>query len=156
MSRYASNTNVPIGRSQEELKDILRRYGADGFGTMERGGIAMVLFEFNGLGIRIDVTLPDRADKEFNETDTGRARSEDAAHKAYEQAVRQRWRALLLAVKAKLEAVACGISTIETEFMPFVVMPDGQTLGTHLLPKLRQIAVEGNPLKALPAPPTAS
>ncbi|MDR0720667.1 MAG: hypothetical protein LBF78_13600, partial [Treponema sp.] len=49
----------------------------------------------------------------------------------------------LLAIKAKLEAIECGISTIEKEFMAFVIMPNGISLGDHLIPELKKIAGTG-------------
>ena len=66
-----------------------------------------------------------------------------------EQAVRQRWRALLLAIKAKLEAIECGISTIEEEFMAFVIMPDGKPLSSHIIPKLQTMVKTGKMPKLL-------
>jgi hypothetical protein len=47
----------------------------------------------------------------------------------WEQACRQRWRALALVVKAKLEAVQSGIATFEDEFLAYTMLPerrDGQ------------------------------
>ena len=41
------------------------------------------------------------------------------------QACRQRWRALLLIIRAKLEAVESGITTLESEFLANIVLPDG-------------------------------
>src|SRR5262245_44396717 len=64
--------------------------------------------------------------------------SPDAAFKEWEQACRQRWRALALAIKAKLEAVESGIATFEEEFLAYVVMPDGQTVGQHVLPNVER------------------
>ena len=146
---YASSTSVSPERSQEEIKRQLRRYGADRFGVMEERGSAAVMFEFNGLTIRIVVSLPAENDAEFSTTETGRERAPAAKAKAWEQAIRSRWRALLLAIRAKLEAVEVGISTIEREFMPFVVMPDGRTLDEHITPKLQQYAQSGEMPKLL-------
>jgi hypothetical protein len=144
---------VGVERSQEQIKSTLRRYGADGFGVMEQRDQAAVMFQFKRLTIRIAIELPLRDSAEFTSTGTGRRRRENAALLAYEQSVRQRWRALLLAIKAKLEAVETGISTLETEFMPFVVMPDGRTIGQHLLPRLEAAASSGKlPQLALPLP----
>ncbi len=55
---------------------------------------------------------------------------------AYDQACRQRWRALLLVIRAKLEAVTVGISTIETEFLANIVLPDNTTAGEWMLPQI--------------------
>ena len=45
-------------------------------------------------------------------------------------------RALLLVIKAKLEAVTAGISTIETEFLANIVLPDNTTAGEWMLPQI--------------------
>lgn len=147
---YASGTSVTPEKSQADIQRTLMRYGADGFGVFQRAGMASVGFEFKGLSIRIDVTLPDMNDKKYQQTGNGRSRKLESMRNAWEQDVRCRWRALLLAIKAKLEAVEVGISTIETEFMPFVVMPDGSTLGSKLLPRLLEVAKSGKMPKLLP------
>jgi hypothetical protein len=147
-NHYAQNTSVSVEKSQQEVQNILRKYGADAFGVMERKDIAYLMFEYNGLMIQITVPLPKK--EEFIKTDTGRSRKNNQAEQAYEQAIRQRWRALVLAVKAKLEAVESGISTIEKEFLAFVMMPDGKQLSDHLLPQLLQIASTGRVPKLLP------
>lgn len=54
----------------------------------------------------------------------------------FQQAGRQRWRALSLAIKAKLEAVASGITSFEEEFLAHVVMPNGKTLGSTIIPQI--------------------
>lgn len=151
MSRYAEGTRVSPERSQVEIRDALRRYGANNFGTMEGDDRAAVMFSIGGLTVRIMVELP--ALSEFKKTAQGRARTNSAARESQEQAVRQRWRALLLAIKAKLEAVECGISTVENEFLAFVVLPDGRTFGQLALPQLQDAAARGRmPALALPEP----
>jgi len=141
MGQYASSTTVSPEKSQGEIRETLRRYGAEGFGIMEKWDKAYVMFEFGGLMIQLTVELPKKDD--FEKTGAGRSRKTKAANDAYTQAIRQRWRALLLAIKAKLEAIECGISTIEKEFMAFVVMPDGRNLGDHIIPKLIEISKTG-------------
>jgi len=147
MGRYAENTKVSLERSQEEIKRVLRKYDADKFGIMEEKTQAHLMFEFRGLLIQMTVKFPDR--EEFKCTPTGNPRAETAIKTAWDQAVKQRWRALNLAVKAKLEAVEVGISTIEQEFMAFIMMPDGKNLSDHLLPEIRQIASTGKMPKLL-------
>lgn len=151
MTRYAAKTRVAPEKSLDEIRRIVGRYGAHEFGTLQRDRerIAEVYFAFKNLRIKIGVTLPTR--DQSKRTSTGRVRSQTSAiDEAHEQAVRQRWRALCLAIKAKLEAVDCGISTIEQEFMPFVVLHDGTTLGEHLVPRLKLIASSPLFVKALP------
>lgn len=50
------------------------------------------------------------------------------AAEEWEQACRQKWRALALLVKAKLEAVDAKISSVEEAFFADIVMPDGRTV----------------------------
>lgn len=150
MPRYANKTTVTVEKSKEEVMSTLRRYGCDGFGSYENKTGACVVFEVDKLSIKIEVPLPDR--DEFRTTDTGKARTVSSVAREFDQAVKQRWRALLLAIKAKLEAVECGISTIEKEFMPFVVMPDGRTLADHIKPQLQEYAESGKAPLLLAAP----
>lgn len=72
---------------------------------------------------------------------------------ASDQAARQRWRALLLCLKAKLEAVECGITTFEEEFMAHIVMPDGSTFGKWAGPQLQDMRERGEMPKSLMPPP---
>ncbi len=54
------------------------------------------------------------------------------------QAERQRWRALLLVLKAKLEAVESKIATFESEFLSHIVLPDDRTVAQHVMPLIAQ------------------
>jgi len=134
MARYAADTAVSQDRSITEIRATLRRYGADGFMFGEEGTRGMVGFRMAGRQVRIVVPLPDPEDDEFTHTETGRLRTASSAAGAYEQAVKQRWRALALVVKAKLEAVESGIATFDSEWLAYLVMPDGLTVGDHALP----------------------
>jgi hypothetical protein len=147
MAKYAQNTSVSIERSQAEIQKILRNYGAKRFGTMEDEDKLYLMFEYNNLSIQYDVPLPKK--EEFLKTDMGRNRKQNQAQATYEQAIRQRWRAMVIGVKAKLEFINDGISTFEEEFGMKVIMPDGQTLGSHLIPDLKQIAASGKMPKLL-------
>jgi len=126
--QYAAGTEVSSDRSRSEIERTLTRYGATQCLYGWSGGRATVGFTAHGRSIRFELPLPNRGDREFTRTDTGRTRSETAAADAYEKAVRQRWRALALVVKAKLEAVASGISTFEDEFLAATVLPGGATV----------------------------
>jgi hypothetical protein len=104
--------------------------------------------------VRFALDLPDPADREFTHTPTrGTERSAAQAEAAWEQACRQRWRALALAVKAKLEAVESGIATFEEEFAAYLVMPDGRTVWDHIQIPVRTAYEEGKvpPMLALEA-----
>jgi hypothetical protein len=65
---------------------------------------------------------------------------------------RERWRALLLCVKAKLESVSSKIETFEEAFLAHVVMPDGRTVHEHTAPRIAEIAKGGELKPLLPGP----
>jgi hypothetical protein len=127
---YAKTTSVPVDRSKAEIERTLSRFGASSFmyGWDGEARGAGIQFKMNDRLIRFTIPMPDR--EEFRVTDKGRKRpgGESAVDNAWEQAIRQRWRALALVIKAKLEAVESQIVAFEQEFMPFVVMPGGKTV----------------------------
>lgn len=148
---YARNTDVSPDRTQLDIQRTLRRYGATAFAYGWQGDDAQIQFELNDRVIRFQLRLPGLDD--VSQTETGRARKKGAAEKALEQLIRQRWRALLLVVKAKLEAVETNISTFEEEFLAWTVLPDGSTVAQHLLPALDKAITKGQmPRLALPGP----
>lgn len=141
--KYAQSTEVSSDKSRSEIEKTLQRYGASAFmyGWQDSG--AVVGFEMKGRSIKFMLPLPDRGSKEFTQyTCRGKlsARTEDAAAKLWEQACRQRWRALALCIKAKLEAVECGITTFEHEFLAHFLAADGRTVGDHIIPQLNDLS----------------
>jgi hypothetical protein len=129
MSRYAENTEVTSDRSRAEVERTLKRYGAVQFAYgWDRAG-AVIGFVAHGRQVRFVLPLPDPADREFTHTPAqGAQRSPAQIEAGYERAVRQRWRALALVVKAKLEAVEAGIAVFEDEFLAYTVLPGGETV----------------------------
>ena len=137
MARYASHTTVSSDRSRAEIEATLTRYGATGFVYGWAGQNAVVMFEMAARRIKFVLALPSR--EEFKQTPGGRRnRGIDGQMAAFDQAVRQRWRALLLVIKAKLEAVESGITEFEEEFMAHILLPDGKTVGEHVRPSITQ------------------
>lgn len=141
---YASETSVSVEKSRAELESILSRYGADSFGYVSEAQRAMIGFRVKGRTVRFIVPLPDRQEKRFWFTPHRRnQRSQQEAYKEWEQACRQRWRALVLCVKAKLEAVNAGITTFESEFLAHFVLKDGRTYGDAVIPQLDNALANG-------------
>jgi len=60
------------------------------------------------------------------------ARQHAWAEAKCEQASRERWRQIVLLLKAKLELVRLGVSTVEKEFMADMVLPNGETVNVAL------------------------
>lgn len=143
MTRYAQNTEVDAGRSRDEIERIVTRWGADEFGYGRSGTQGLIFFRLHDRQVRFMVPLPDPKDREFTLTETGRERSGLQAQKAYEQATRQRWRALALVVKAKLEAVETGIVTFEEEFGMHFVLPGGGSVYDHIKPEIERAYATG-------------
>lgn len=142
MTRYAANTEVSSSKSLAEIERILARYGAGAFAYARDDELrkAAISFKIRGRYYRMMLPLPDRNDREFTHTpDRGKPRSPDAQERVYEQATRQRWRALALWIKAVLEAAESGITTLEDALMPFTLLPDDRTVSEWLQPQLDQV-----------------
>lgn len=134
-SRYAAKTQVTADKSRTEIERTLTRYGASAFSYGWEQGRAAIAFVKDGRQVRFVIPMPDREDRQFTHHTRGR-RTPAMAQAEYDQAVRQRWRAMALTVKAKLEAVAAGIVTFETEFLPYTVLPSGRTVAQDITPAL--------------------
>jgi hypothetical protein len=127
--RYAEGTEISADRSLAEIRKILRGYGADSFLFGEDPHRAYIAFVADGRQVRITLPMPDPKDPAFTQTPTRRQRGADAAAAEYDKAVRRLYRVIALMVKAKLEAVTSGAVTFEAEFLAYVVLPDGRTVG---------------------------
>ncbi|WP_447896008.1 hypothetical protein [Vreelandella sp. GE22] len=152
MTRYAENTSVSSERSRAEIEQTVSRYGASGFMYGWDGATAVMAFQMNGRRVRFNLDMPDRNSTAFTQTDTGRDRAPAQAAKAWEQACRQRWRALALVIKAKLEAVESGVTEFEEEFLAHIVLPNGSTVGGWMLPQVQTAYDTGTMPPLLPAP----
>ena len=149
MTRYAENTTVPSDRSRGEIERTLTRYGAESFmyGWDAKG--AVVGFVAKGRQVRFTLPMPDKQAREFTHTPARQTkRTPVQTEEAYEQAVKQRWRALALVIKAKLEAVEAEIVTFEQEFGMHMMLPNGQTVGQFVLPQI-DLAYEANKMPEL-------
>lgn len=151
MGTYAADTQVSSETSRGEIERTLRRYGASGFMYGWDQESAVVGFVMHERQVKFLLPMPDRQSREFTHT-AGREleRSPAAAEKEYEKAVRQRWRALALVVKAKLEAVEAGIEDFETAFLGQIVLPDGTTAGEWLRPQIAKAYEDGKMPSLMP------
>ena len=75
----------------------------------------------------------------------------DGRNRNPEQVERERWRALLLLIKGKLEYIAAGMSNAETEFVAHVVLPSGATVGDEIAPRLAEVYTTGEVRGLLPS-----
>jgi hypothetical protein len=159
--RYAANTSVSVERSKSELDTLLGKAGAHQRAMMndELRGIAVVVFALGGRQVKLSMSFPTYASlREQSEKDPPRGwRSWNASQRdkwlraQVVQGERQRWRGLLLCVKAKLELIADGSSTLEREFLSDIMLPDGRTVGETISPRIAEAYNTGNMPAMLPA-----
>ena len=151
MARYAEDTSVSMERSRAEIERTLARYGASSFLYGWDGNRAVIGFMAHGRRIKFVLDLPDPADKQFTLTPSYKwERTKEQATQAWEQACRQRWRALALVIKAKLEAIEAGITSFEDEFLPHTMLPDGRTVAEWMQPQVEQVYLTGRMPPLLP------
>lgn len=131
---YASGSEVPVARSRTHLEQLLRAHGAEGFAYGWTSANDRVEFVWKNQRVRFTLPRPDR--QKFSLTPSGLQRSDKQTDAAIDAEDRRRWRALLLVVRAKVEAVESGISIFEEEFLAFIVMPNEQTVGEILVPRI--------------------
>jgi hypothetical protein len=133
---YAQGTTVSAERSRAELETMLGKHGATdrGFRVNDTEGTAAVMFVIDGKKYRIDVPMPQRSFPKIpSEQPKGwvgwdATRREQWVNKQWEQACRERWRGFVLLVKAKLEAVRIGLSSVEREFQADLLLANGKTV----------------------------
>lgn len=150
---YAADTTVSTERSEAEIKSLLRRSGADQIGTAEAPGKAGIMFTMHNRSLRIVLPLPPRESfraKMWGGKPSGGKYRDDQVLVRWEQACRQRWRALLLYIKAKLEAVERGIVEFEVAFLPHVVLPNGMTVEDCVRPGIKEAYDSGKVPPMLP------
>jgi hypothetical protein len=127
MAKFAEKTKVSPEKSMAEIQATLKKYGASKFAFIEGENIVAIAFVMNKRNIRFKLPLP-HAPKHMT----------IKAEKEHAQEIRQRWRALFLVIKAKLESVESAIETFDDAFMAHIVMPNNQTMsewGAHQIEK---------------------
>ena len=118
MAKYAEQTTVPISSSKAQIEDTFLRYGIDefGFGTSPRGD--GIIFKKDKKVYKLNVPNPNPKDYK--------------TEIKYQQAKRQRWRILLLSLKAKLEEIEAGLISFEDQFLAYMTLPDGSSIADFI------------------------
>jgi hypothetical protein len=148
---YAKETTVPVEKSRMEIEQLLRKRGATSFVSGWEEGRSVIQCNIHDRTVRFVVTMPLRND--HLRDGRGRTRSLVQVTHAVEQAERARWRATLLVIKAKLEAVELGIETFEETFLANIVLANGSTMGQWAVPEIARIYESGGELPSLLALP---
>lgn len=122
---YASGTVVTERESRTELVGLLERHEcSDVQCGLNQKGAAVVKFTYRGRMVRLLVPMPESGNRERP----------------------RRWRVLILLLKAKLEAVSSGISTFDAEFLSYIAMPGGVTVGQMMATKVSEAYEAGRVL----------
>jgi hypothetical protein len=146
---YAKGTEVSSSGTRAEIERTLTRFGCHEFAYMLSGKGAAVMFTYHDRQIRFVMQLPDRRERRFTHQPVrGLPLTPERSEAVYEQAIRERWRALAAGIKAKLAMVEADITTFEDEFMAHTVLPDGHTVSEHVGPRITE-AIASNQMPAL-------
>lgn len=146
--RYAKDTEVSADRTRAEIEKTLIRYGATSFLYGSETAGAVIMFEFQKRQVRFLLKLASR--DSFYQSPTGRSRTQSSAEAAYDKAVRQKWRALLLIIKGRLEGIESDIESFERAFMSYIMLPNGQTVADWLQPQIKEALETGRMPKMIP------
>lgn len=120
--RYAEGTTVPVTKSQAEMAGILAAHGVTRQGWMTGPDGDELMFELGGHRFRFAIPKPTLAEIRRDYPN------------AYDQQAkldgewRRRWRANVLLLKAKLEFIDSGDTTLERELLPYMLTEGGQTV----------------------------
>jgi hypothetical protein len=118
-----------VDKSRGEISGILAQHGCDRMAWGTEPAADTLQFTLGGHLFRFVIKKP--TPEEMLERDGGEytyPRNVDWKLKAADE-WRRRWRAHVLLIKAKLEFIEGGDTTLELEFMPYTVLKSGQTLG---------------------------
>lgn len=123
---YAARTKVSVPQTRLDIENALRRHGAEAFGFSQDGERAVIAFRLKGFSYKFAMPVPEA-----------------------QQAAQAKWRALLLAIRARLEGVAAGLETFEEAFLSKTVMAGGETIWERARPELDEARRLGTSPRAL-------
>jgi hypothetical protein len=135
------DTSVPVGRSQERIRELLRRFGARQLAFAEElgdnGDRTMLAVRFlylteAGVSTFVRITfhpLPEEHEGKWKDAN---------------QRERQAWRGLVHYLEGTLKATEFGLMRFEELVLAWIETPDGRTVAEHLVPMLDEgrLAIE--------------
>lgn len=153
--RYAAGTEVSVEKSRAEIETLLRKHGATSFvcGWDDEQAMSVLVFRLVERHFRLEVRKVDGQNvpaAKIANVAVAHRKARIESWVAGEE--RRSWRALLLIVKAKLEMIANGGSSAEREFLADMLLPNGETVATAILPGIAKSYASGEmPRRLLPA-----
>lgn len=131
------STNVPVAKSQDELRGLLRKFGAQQFTMGEGEDWAGVEFVHADMVVRLRCPL--RTGDNLPPDNRHRSTAEKEAT-VYEREAQRVWRVLVWSVKARLVAVDEGLETFEQAFLSHLVDPATKTT---VWERVRDVVAQG-------------
>ena len=132
-------TQTNAARSQEGIRKVLAKYGADGVQFSEdwKERILLIRFLYSASkrqhSILFRVPIP-----EIPESVRNRKRTTEQIARFRDQALRSVWRALFYAIKSRMESVDFGIESFEEAFLSHFEIPGTTSqIGDVLIPRLQ-------------------
>lgn len=120
--RYAEGTTVTVGSSRGEISAILENHGVAKQGWMTGPNGDQLMFEMDGHSFRFDIIKPTMVEiRQMYPNAYEPQKKLDAEW-------RRRWRANVLLLKAKLEFIESGDTTMDRELLPYMLTNDGKTV----------------------------
>lgn len=162
-----NSTSVPVDKSQAGIRDLLKKFGAEGFSftegkrlspeTGKEHRVASTQFLHRGQQVRMMVELK-MPDPKAIDAMARRARTRSKADILDDELVQEErriWRVLFHTIKARLVAVEEHVETFEQAFLAHLIDPStGRTLYESMAPAIDAGAfrIGGEGMRALPAP----
>jgi hypothetical protein len=140
--RYAEGTDVSPEKSRADLEAVLRKNGAQEFNFYAGPERDIFTYRIQGWLVRHVLERPKPATLQSKKPGAPTLKPEQLKRLA-DKEWRRRWRALLLVVKAKLEIVANGDSSVPREFMADLLLANGETMRDVMLPRLEAMYSSG-------------
>lgn len=121
------STDVAVSKSQDELRVLLRKHGAEQFGFAEGAGWAGIEFVHRGglVRLRCPMLVTDEDVKRWRSASNKSRSQSEAETRALvtEREAMRVWRVLVWSLKARLVAVEEGLETFEQAFLSHLVNP---------------------------------
>ncbi|BDZ52718.1 hypothetical protein GCM10025867_49590 (plasmid) [Frondihabitans sucicola] len=141
---YAAETSVPVTKSRDDIEKLLVENGSEDIAFGNIRGFIVVAFSAHERQVRFTVPMPDVESPEITRTPSGAIRTSKAElTRVYDQAVRQRWRALFITIKSKFVSIDSHVASWEQEFGHAIVLPDGRTVMEATLPAIERAYATG-------------
>lgn len=130
IKKYADGTSVPVEKSQMEVQRVLKKHGATKFVSSWDEQSAVLMFVCKDRMIRFSIPLPTPENSGLSPA--GYRRSQSQIQIYVDAETRRLWRATLMCIKAKLEAVESHIETFDEAFLSHIVTDDKRTVYERL------------------------